>query len=163
MKEGPSALLAGAAVLTAGAIGARNGPQRPVEAAWYGLLRKPAYTPPGAVIGAAWGVLELLIAGTGYRLMRAPRSEARYAALGAWGLVLAGLAGYPYLFFSKKRLASSTAASAAMLAAAAGTAIAARDVDRPAAAMTIPLLVWLSFATLLSEEIWRKNRVLSRD
>ena len=32
MKEGPSALLAGAAVLTAGAIGARNGPQRPVEA-----------------------------------------------------------------------------------------------------------------------------------
>lgn len=163
MKEGPSALLAGAAVLTAGAIGARNGPQRPVAAAWYGLLRKPSYTPPGPAIGAAWGVLEVLLASAGYRLLRAPRTEARYAALGAWGLTVAGLAGYPYLFFTRKRLASASAASAAMLAAAAGTAIAARDVDRPAAAMTIPLLLWLGFATVLSEELWRKNRYLSRD
>ena len=41
-----------------------------------------------------------------------------------------------------------------MLAAALGTAAAAREVDRPAAAMTVPLTLWLGFATLLSEELW---------
>lgn len=161
-KQG-SALVAGAAVLTAAVIGARNGPQRPATAVWYGLLRKPSYTPPGPVIGAAWGVLELLLVGTGYRLLRARRTEARTAAVGAWSLTLMGLAGYPWLFFRQKRLTSSTVAAGAMLASAMGTAVAAREVDKPAAAMTVPLLLWLGFATVLSEEIWRRNRWISRD
>jgi tryptophan-rich sensory protein len=42
-------------------------------------------------------------------------------------------------------------------------AIAARKVDQPAAVMTMPLLFWLGFATLLSEELWRRNPSLSRD
>ncbi len=163
MDKNASALVSGAAVLTAAVLGARNGPQRPVTGAWYALLRKPGYTPPGPVIGAAWGVLELLLAATGYRLLQAPRTEARTAAVGAWSLTLLGLAGYPWLFFRKKRLASSTVASGAMLASAVGTAVAAREVDKPAAAMTVPLLLWLSFATVLSEELWRRNRLLSRD
>lgn len=163
MDKTASALTTGAAVLTAAVIGGRNGPQRPATAAWYALLRKPPFTPPGPVIGGAWGVLELLLAGAGYRLLRRPRSEARTAAVGAWSLTLLGLAGYPWLFFGRKRLASSTAASGAMLLAAAGTALAAREVDKPAAAMTVPLVLWLCFATLLSEELWRRNPRLSRD
>lgn len=163
MDKTASALMTGAAVITAAAVGARHGPQRPATAAWYALLRKPAYTPPGPLIGAAWGVLEMLLAGTGYRLLRRAPGEARNAALGAWGLTLLGLAGYPWLFFRRKRLGSSTIASGAMLASAAATAVAAREVDRPATAMTVPLLLWLGFATLLSEELWRRNRMLSRD
>lgn len=163
MDKTASALVAGTAVLTAAIIGARNGPQRPATAIWYGLLRKPSFTPPGPVIGVAWSTLELLLAGAGYRLLRAPRAEARTAAVGAWSLTLVGLAGYPWLFFRKKQLASSTVASGAMLATAAATAVAAREVDKPAAAMTVPLLLWLGFATVLSEELWRRNRLLSRD
>lgn len=163
MDRNTSGLVAGAAVLAAAMTGARNGPQRPSTAAWYGLLRKPGYTPPGPVIGAAWGVLETLLTATGYRLLRAPDSGARSAALGAWALTLVGLAGYPWLFFRQKRLASSAAASGAMLASAAGLTFAAREVDEPAAVMTVPLLLWLSFATVLSEELWRRNPRLSRD
>jgi tryptophan-rich sensory protein len=70
---------------------------------------------------------------------------------------LLGLAGYPWLFFRQKQLGSSAVASASMLATALGTAAAARDVDPPAAAMTVPLTVWLGFATFLSEELWRRN------
>jgi tryptophan-rich sensory protein len=40
--------------------------------------------------------------------------------------------------------------------------IAAREVDEPAAIMTVPLLFWLGFAALLSEELWRRNPNLSR-
>jgi len=135
MNKQSAAVVAVGSVLAAAVLGARNGP----------------------LIGAAWGTLELLLAGAGYRLLRAPRTEARSAAVGSWVLTLIGLAGYPWLFFRRKQLGSSTVASASMLAAALGTAAAAREVDRPAAAMTVPLTMWLGFATLLSEELWRRN------
>jgi len=157
MNKQSAAVVAVGSVLAAAVLGARNGPQRPMTALWYARLRKPSYTPPGPAIGAAWGTLELLLAGTGYRLLQSPRSEARSAAVGSWALTLVGLAGYPWLFFRRKQLGSSTVASASMLAAALGTVAAAREVDRPAAAMTLPLTAWLSFATLLSEELWRRN------
>ena len=163
MDKVASALVSGTAVLTAAILGAQNGPQRPATAAWYALLRKPAYTPPGPLIGGTWGVLELLLGISGYRLLRTPPTTARSAAVGAWSLTLLGLAGYPWLFFRRKRLASSTVASGAMLASATGMAIAAKKVDAPAAFMTVPLLLWLGFATVLSEELWRQNPKLSRD
>ncbi len=157
MNRQAAAVVAIGGVLAAAAIGARNGPQRPRTALWYARLDKPSYTPPGPLIGAAWGTLELLLAGSGYRLLRAQPTEARSAAVGSWALTLIGLAGYPWLFFRRKRLGESAVASGSMLAAALGTAAAAREVDRPAAAMTVPLLLWLGFATVLSEELWRRN------
>ncbi len=163
MNRNTSAAIAGLSVLAAGATGARNGPQKPMTAAWYALLRKPGYTPPGPVIGAAWGVLELLLATIGFRLLQAPKSTARDVALGGWVGTLLGLAGYPWLFFGKKRLGASTVASGAMLASAATLASAARKSDPPSAAMTVPLLLWLGFATFLGEELWRRNTTLSRD
>ena len=158
-----SALVSGIAVVSAAAIGAQNGPHQPATAAWYALLRKPAPTPPGPAIAGAWGLLEILLSLTGYKLLRASQSGSRNAALCTWLLTLAGLAGYPWLFFARKRLAASTAASSAMLASATGLAIAARRVDKPAAMMTVPLLLWLGYASLLSEELWRRNPKLSRD
>lgn len=163
MNKTASAVASGTAVLPAAVIGARHGPQRPTTAAWYALLRKPEFTPPGPVIGAAWTVLETLLVVTGYRLLRAPDTVPARAAVGAWALTLVGLAGYPWLFFGRRRLAASTEAAGAMLASAAGLAYAARKVDPPAAIMTAPLLLWLGFATVLSEELWRRNPRLSRD
>lgn len=163
MDKTAAALISGAAVLAAASTGARNGPQHPATATWYARLRKPGYTPPGPVVGAAWGVLETLLAATGYRLLRSPGSGARSMALGAWSLTLVGLAGYPWLFFGRRRLASSAAAAGTMLVSATGLAVTAREVDRPAAAMSMPLVLWLTFATVLSEELWRRNPRLSRD
>lgn len=144
-------------VAVAGLIGANYGPQRPREAVWYASLRKPSYTPPGAAIGITWGILETLLCVTGYRLMMKPASGVRDVALGGWVGTLAGLAGYPATFFGSKRLGPSVAVAAAMFASTATTAITAEQVDRPAAAAMTPLVLWTGFATLLSEELWRRN------
>ena len=157
MDKTTSAIVAGSAVLGAALLGAQNGPQRPRTALWYARLRKPDYTPPGPVIGVTWGVLESLLVATGYRLLRDPSSPPRDKALAAWGCSLIGLAAFPYFFFGRKRLGQSTLASAAMLAAAAGIALNARKVDKPAAVMTLPLLGWVSFATFLSGDLYRRN------
>ena len=157
MNKMPAVLLSITSVAVAGLIGGSYGPQRPREAIWYASLRKPKYTPPGAAIGITWGVLETLLCVAGYRLLTKPASGVRDVAIGGWVATLAGLAGYPASFFGAKRLDASTAVAAAMFASTATTAIAAERIDLPAAASMAPLALWTGFATLLSEEIWRRN------
>lgn len=163
MRGGTSAALATIAVTAAAIAGARNGPQRPVAAVWYGALNKPSYTPPGPIVGSAWTVLEVLLGVVGYRLLRAPDTASRRVALSAWCASLAGLAAYPFLFFRQRRLAASTAVAAGMLASAAVLTGAAAQNDKRTATLATPLLAWLGFATMLSVALARRNPRLSRD
>lgn len=158
MDKTQAALITGSAVIAANLVGARAGTRRPRNALWYASLRKPDLTPPAPVIGAVWTALDLLLAVAGTRLLTAQPNPARNAALGFWSLSVAGIAGYPWVFFERKKLGASTAASSAMLASATAYVATAARVDRPAAAMGVPLVVWLGLATLLSEELWRRNR-----
>ena len=157
MKQPAAAALAVGSVLTAALIGGSFGPQQPRAAIWYARLRKPSVTPPGSAIGAAWGVLEILLCITGYRLLISKPKPARSAALVCWAGNLAGLAGFPAVFFGGKRLDASAAASTALFASSAGTAATAAQVDTPAAVASLPLVLWTGFATFLSEELWRRN------
>ncbi len=153
-----AAAIAGLAVLACAAAGGANGPQRPRAAVWYLGLKKPGFTPPGPVVGATWGVLEGLLVAAGYRLLRAPASTSRDVAVAGWAGVLAGLAGFPWVFFRERRLGASALAAGAMLAAGATATVAARRVDRPAARLMLPVVGWLAFATLLAVELRRRNR-----
>lgn len=159
MRRATSYLVAGGAVLAAAAIGSRFGPPRSVRTAiWYRLLRKPSFTPPGSVIGPVWGVLDVLLAVTGARLLAAPKSPARSTALAAWALNLCGLGGFSWVFFGRQRPEEGLAVTAAMVGATATQIAAASRVDRTAALAGVPLLLWLGFAGTLAEEIWRRNR-----
>ena len=157
MRTQTAYLLAGGAVLTAAVIGSRQGPQHPRAAIWYAALRKPPFTPPGPAIGAAWSVLDALLCVTGARLLASRPGPARDAALAGWALNLAGLAGYPWVFFGRKRLDAAAAVVGGMLASAVSTVAAAARVDSVAALAGVPLVLWVGFAGLLSEELWRRN------
>ena len=157
MNKTAATLFSGGAVLAAALAGRRAGPQHPREAIWYASLDKPGFTPSGATIGAAWTGLDLLLVVAGTRLLQAPPDRERSTALLFWLLNLAGIAGYPWVFFKGKRLGASAAVVAGMLASARGAVLSAGKVDRIAAASMMPLIGWLAFAGLLSEELWRKN------
>ncbi len=144
-------------VVGAGLVGAQFGPQRPREAIWYASLRKPSYTPPGRAIGLTWGVLETLLCVAGYRLLTKSPSGERGAALTGWYATLAGLAGFPATFFGAKKLGPSAAVATGMMASTSVTALAAARTDKAAALSMTPLVFWTVFATLLSEEVWRRN------
>lgn len=157
MKPGSAAILAVGSVAAAGLIGGHFGPQHPRTAAWYAKLRKPAFTPPGPVIGGVWGVLEILLCVTGYRLLTRRQSLGRTAALACWSADLAGLAGFPVVFFGRKALGTSATVSSALFASSTATAAVSAQVDPVAAVAATPLVLWTAFATLLSEELWRRN------
>ena len=157
MKPGTAAALAIGAVATAAFIGGSFGPQNPPAGIWYSSLRKPPYTPSGRVIGAVWGVLEVLLCVTGYRLLTSRAGKGRIAALICWSGDLAGLAGFPATFFGRKELGPSAAVATALFASASATAATSARVDAVAAVAAVPLVAWTALATLLSEELWRRN------
>jgi tryptophan-rich sensory protein len=157
MKPATAAVVAIGSVATAALIGSQFGPQNPKTGAWYARLRKPPYTPDGKLIGAVWSVLDILLCVTGYRLMRARPSPARSVALAGWAGDVAGLAGFQPVFFGARQLGAGTAVSTGLFASATTTAAASSYTDSVAAVTATPLVLWTAFATLLSEEVWRRN------
>ena len=160
MRTGSALLLTGAAAVGALLAGGRYnpGPDHPDTARWYARLDKPSYTPPGSVFGAAWTLLDGLLWFSGYRLLRRPRTAARQRALAAWFANLLCIPGYSYAFFGRKQPGEALGVSGAMLGSSLALAGTAAQVDKQAAAASAPLVLWLAFATVLQEEVWRRNR-----
>lgn len=152
------AVVAGAMALTAWS-GQKFSPtpEHPRTRRWYQMLDKPGFTPPDPAFGAAWGAIELVLGYGGYRLLRQRSSPARDAAVGLWALNNLLIAGWSGLFFGRRALGPSALAAGGMIAVAGGYAATATKIDKAAAATALPLMGWLGFATLLAEEVWRRN------
>ena len=160
MRKTEAAILAGSLVVAAQLAGARNAPTpaHPATAAWYAKLRKPSFTPPGPVFGAAWTLLDAALGYSGYRLLTAAPSARRSWALGAWASNLLGIGGFSWALFGRHRLGAALGVSLGMVGTSTAAAATAAQVDRRAAAADLPLLGWVLFASLLQEEVWRRNR-----
>lgn len=133
-------------------------PAHPQIRHWYAGLRKPDFAPPGQVIGPVWGILDVLIAIAGARLIGSADIPARRGALAGWALVVAGLAGWPRVFFGGRAVGGGVGVIGAMLAATLSAIGFARRIDPPSAFALTPLAAWLAFAGLLNGTIWRLNR-----
>jgi tryptophan-rich sensory protein len=160
MEKTLTAIVAGAPVLAAAIVGSRSGPTptQPRTAAWYARLRKPAFTPPGPVFGAAWTALDGLLWYSGYRLLRRPAQPGRNLALGLWGATVLGVGGFSWVLFGRKRPDEALGVTAGMVGTSMALVGTAATVDRPAALASAPLAAWILFATILQEEVWRRNR-----
>jgi tryptophan-rich sensory protein len=147
------------AVVAASALIARaNAPtdDNPKIYAAYQALEHPRFTPPRPVFGYVWPPLFVALTMSGLRIWNAPNSPARSQALTLWGAIQ-GLNAL-WMALGPRRLASQLATAIATLAAAAVYLWRAGRVDAPAAGIATPYVGWISFANVLTEELWRKNR-----
>ena len=154
-----AASIVAAAMGVSALLGRRNAPDpsHPNIRRWYKRLDKPAFTPPDPVFGAVWPIVESGLAIGGYRLVRRRPSDGRNLGVALWLLNTGMIGGWTELFFRKRELGASALASGAMIATGAGYVAAAAKVDRPAAALGLPFVAWLGFATLLAEQVWQRN------
>jgi tryptophan-rich sensory protein len=125
---------------------------------WYKTLHKPPFQPPAWLFAPVWTALYGLIATSGYRVWKAPRSKERTRALALWGSQLALNTAWSPLFFGLRQKRLALADLVALLGTVAAYAETTRKVDKPAAAMMGPYLAWLAFAGVLNGEIVRRNR-----
>ncbi len=148
-----AAACAASAVIIAQLSGASFRPDRdPQTDQWYRNLDKSALTPPGAVFGIAWTILDSLLGYSGYRLMTSRPSRSRSAAFCFWALSLTGVVAHPWTMFKRRRLDEATAVTAGMIGSAGGLIATAANVDRRAMWFATPLGGWVIFAMYLQVE-----------
>jgi benzodiazapine receptor len=122
----------------------------------YDRLEQPALQPPKEAFALVWPPLFGVMAISGLRIWNAPDGPRRTRALGFWAAIQ-GLNALWMAWGPKHRLQQLFTA-VTTLGATAAYAHQAAKVDGKAAAMVAPYAGWISFANLLTEELWRKNR-----
>jgi translocator protein len=159
LSKPAAAALAATAIVAPALASLSDRPSRSLSTkVWYALLRKPRFNPPPAVFPVVWTALDSALAVGAYRLARQPSTPERNRALGLFAANVAMITGWSRLFFGRHELGAAAVGSAAIAATATAYVAAARPVDRPAAAAGVPLVAWVTFATVLSTAVWKMNR-----
>ena len=124
----------------------------------YLALERPAWAPPQQAFGIVWPALYVLIGVAGWRLWTNP-SEGRLVgiALGAWAAQLVLNALWPGMFFGLEAFVAAAALIVVLDLVVVLAVVSAARVDRWAAALLVPYLVWLLYATALNIAIARLN------
>jgi tryptophan-rich sensory protein len=125
--------------------------------AWYAQLRKPAWNPPTWVFGPVWTALYAMMGVSAWRVWRRAGFAGAGDALGIFLLQLALNALWTPVFFGWHRPGWAFAVIVAMWIAILATLISFRRHDRLAAALLVPYLAWVSFASALNFALWRAN------
>ncbi|MCT9095026.1 TspO/MBR family protein [Haloarchaeobius sp. HME9146] len=124
---------------------------------WFAALEKPWFYPPSWAFGVVWTLLFSLLGVALYRVWRADESRDRTIALGAFVLQMVFNVAWTPAFFGLESPGIALGVIAALWVLVVGTIWAFRRVDRTAAALLVPYLLWVSFATVLNYDIWRLN------
>ncbi|WP_435365413.1 TspO/MBR family protein [Haloarchaeobius sp. DYHT-AS-18] len=124
---------------------------------WFTTLEKPWFYPPSWAFGVVWTLLFTLLGIALYRVWRADESRDRTIALGAFVLQMVFNVAWTPAFFGLESPGIALGVIAALWVLVVGTIWAFRRVDRTAAALLVPYLLWVSFATVLNYDIWRLN------
>lgn len=143
-------------VVTALAAGSAGYASR-TSAVFYAMLEKPAWAPPAWLFGPVWSVLYLLMAIAAWRVWRAAGLRRARGAAGLYLLQLAFNALWTWLFFVWRDGPWATAEVLVLWGAIVATVVAFRRHDRPAAALLLPYLAWVSFASALTLSVWQRN------
>ena len=124
---------------------------------WYPTLAKPSFTPPNEVFGPVWTVLYVLMGVAAWRVWRAADRDTARGPLTMFALQLAINLGWSVIFFGLERIGPAVAIIVVLDMAVVATAFGFYAIDRLAALLLVPYMLWLAFATALNIAIWHLN------
>jgi len=125
---------------------------------WYPTLTRPVFAPPNWVFGPVWTALYAMMGVASWLVWRAPdRPRARHA-LALYSLQLLLNLAWSWLFFGLRQPLAALVEIVALLTLIALTTLRFAPLSRAAAALMMPYLAWVSFATLLNAGFWWLNR-----
>ncbi|MET9605905.1 TspO/MBR family protein [Streptomyces sp. NPDC006512] len=123
----------------------------------YLSLERPAWAPPGGLFGPVWTVLYATIAVAAWLVWRRPDRPRVKGALAWWSVqLLLNLAWTP-LFFGARQYGLALLDIVLLLVTLAVTVGRFHRLDRAAAFLLLPYLLWVAFATALNAAVWHLN------
>lgn len=125
--------------------------------AFYGQLVRPGWAPPGWLFAPVWTVLYILMGTAAWLVWRVHGFKGAKAALTLFILQLCANALWTWLFFVWHQGALALAEIILLWFLIVATAAAFRKLNTVAAALLLPYLAWVTFATALTFATWRLN------
>jgi benzodiazapine receptor len=125
---------------------------------YYQRLTLPTWAPPSWVFGPVWITLYALMGLATWLVWRTPSHAERREALTWFGIQLALNAAWTPVFFGLERPGAAFALILTIPVTVTGMIISYARRSRLAAALLVPLWLWVGFAGLLNGAIWWLNR-----
>lgn len=116
---------------------------------WYEPLEKPPLIPPNEVFGPVWIVLYVLMGIALFLVWIAPKKEQGWLYV-SYFVQLALNAAWSFVFFGLQQPWLGVIVIALLVTAIIWTIRTFRTVSRPAAALLVPYLIWVLFASYLT-------------
>ena len=122
--------------------------------AWYTSLKKPGWMPPGYLFGPVWTVLYVLMGIAAWRVWRAGGGD---QPMLLYASQLALNVAWSFLFFNAHNLQWALFDIVALLGVLTVTAFAFYKVDPVAGYLMVPYVLWVTYATALTANIYMNN------
>jgi tryptophan-rich sensory protein len=127
------------------------------DTAWYLSLVRGSLTPPNWVFPVAWTALYLLMGAAAWRVWRRRGQPGVRTALSLFAAQLVLNLAWSPAFFGLESVTLGVLLIVPILVLVALTVMAFRRVDDVAAAMLLPYLLWVAYATAVAWQIWLLN------
>ncbi len=124
---------------------------------WYAALNKPSFNPPNYLFGPVWTLLYALMGVSLYFIWKSPVGIARTKALSIFSLQIALNFFWSFIFFNFHELGWALVEIAILWIAILLMITSFHRINKTAAYLQIPYLMWVSFAAVLNAAIWKLN------
>jgi tryptophan-rich sensory protein len=121
------------------------------------ILQKPPLSPPGWVFGVVWTILYALMGISAARIYTAPPSPARSRGLNLFIVQLVVNFFWSPIFFNARAYGFALIWLLLLWGLVLLMILQFRKVDKTAARLQIPYLLWLTFAAYLNYAVWQLN------
>ena len=124
---------------------------------WYKMLNKPFFNPPNYLFGPVWTLLYILMGISFYMILQSTKSSNSHNAVGVFLVQLTLNFIWSFLFFKFQLLGIAFIEILILLAGIISMIYIFYKINKTAAILQIPYLLWVSFASILSGCIWWLN------
>jgi len=125
---------------------------------WYAALQKPWFTPPNWLFGPAWTTLYVLMGVALFLVWKKGfESKGVKTAVGVFAVQLVLNVLWSVAFFGMQSPLLGLVVIALLWLAIAASIYVFWKISRPAAALLVPYIAWVSFAAFLNYSVWLLN------
>jgi benzodiazapine receptor len=124
---------------------------------WYTEIQKPSFNPPNYLFGPVWTALYLLMGISLYMILQAPKSKIKTKAIWIFAIQLSLNFAWSFLFFKFHLLGLAFIEIILIWMSILTMIIIFSKINKTAAYLQIPYLIWVSFASVLNGTIWFLN------
>lgn len=124
---------------------------------WYASLNKPSWNPPNWLFGPVWTLLYALMAVAAWLVWRRGGFARHGGALMCFLVQLALNAAWSPLFFGMHQAGWAFVEIVLLWSAILTTIWTFGSINRLAATLLVPYLMWVSFAAVLNFTLWTMN------